>query len=183
MSCFKQIVVSSLLFLTVSSGLIAQQLSLEDLLLEPSALLQSELGTGSNMVYTKTEGNNNELSINQVQQDGAILNLVKTLQVGENNQALVEQVGTGNQLVLIQNGANNVYSLTQTGLNNATIAIQNGNNNLIRQELSNATNVRSEFIQNGNDNEIIHITNGAVNQNFKIVQNGNGLKASIIQSN
>ena len=35
------------------------------MLLEPSALLQSELGAGSNMVYQKTEGRRNKININE----------------------------------------------------------------------------------------------------------------------
>lgn len=164
-------------------GLRAQQLSLEDLLLEPSALLQDELGVGSNTVFQKTEGNTNTLSINQLQENGLQLNLVRTLQVGNDNEAFIEQLGTGNQLVLIQNGTANVYSIVQDGINNQTVAIQNGANNVITQELMNADGVYSEFIQNGNGNEIIHITNGMVQQNFIIRQNGDGLRATVIQSN
>ena len=164
-------------------GLQAQQLSIEDALLEPSALLQDELGAGSNEVYQKTEGNSNTLSINQLQQNGQALNLARTLQVGNDNEAFMEQLGTGNQLVLIQNGTGNTYSLVQEGVNNQSVVIQNGNDNLITQELTNANGVYSEFIQNGNGNEITHITSGIVNQTFIIRQNGDGLKATVIQSN
>lgn len=179
----KQIAITVLAGFLALTGLSAQQLSLEDLLLEPSALLQGELGTGSNATYQKTEGNSNILSINQLQQGGQQLNLVRTLQVGNDNEAFLEQIGTGNQLVLIQNGTANVYSIVQEGINNKTVAIQNGTDNIITQELMNADGVYSEFIQNGNGNEIIHITNGMVGQNFIIRQNGDGLKATVIQSN
>lgn len=165
------------------SGLSAQQLSIEDMLLEPSALLQDELGIGGNAVYQKTEGDANTMSLSQFQQNGQQLNLVRTLQVGNDNKAFLEQLGAGNQLVLIQNGTANVYSIVQEGINNKTVAIQNGTNNLITQELMNANGVYSEFIQNGSGNEILHITDGFVNQNFIIRQNGNGLKATVIQSN
>ena len=179
----KQIIIMVLASFLALNGLCAQQLSLEDLLLEPSALLQDELGTGSNAVYQATEGNSNTLSINQLQQNGQQLNLVRTLQVGNDNEAFLEQIGSGNQLVLIQNGTANVYSIVQEGINNKTVAIQNGTNNVITQELMNASGVYSEFIQNGNGNEIIHITEGFINQNFIIRQNGDGLKATVIQSN
>ncbi len=179
----KQIIVLVFAGFLALTGLSAQQLSLEDLLLEPSALLQGELGTGSNAAYQKTEGSSNTLSINQLQQNGQQLNLVRTLQVGNDNKAFLEQIGSGNQLVLIQNGTANVYSVVQEGINNNTVAIQNGSNNIITQELMNANGVYSEFIQNGNGNEIIHITNGMVDQNFIIRQNGDGLKATVIQSN
>ena len=179
----KRIIISLLAGFIALIGLSAQQLSLEDLLLEPSALLQDELGTGSNTVYQLTEGNDNTISINQLQQNGQQLNLVRTLQVGSDNQAFLEQLGTGNQIVLIQNGTGNIYSLVQEGINNKTVAIQNGTDNVITQELMNASGVYSEFIQNGNGNEIIHITSGMVDQNFIIRQNGDGLKATVIQSN
>ncbi|MEM6316509.1 MAG: hypothetical protein AAF960_02510 [Bacteroidota bacterium] len=179
----KQIVVGLLASFLAFSELSAQQLSIEDMLLEPSALLQDELGNGSNAAYQKIEGNNNTISLEQLQQRGQQLNLVRTLQVGNDNEAFLEQLGAGNQLVLIQNGTANVYSIVQEGINNQTVAIQNGNDNLITQELMNANGVYSEFIQNGNGNEIIHITNGFVDQRFIIRQNGNGLKATVIQSN
>jgi len=179
----KQIIMCVIMGFIALSGLKAQQLSLEDLLLEPSDLLRDELGAGSNAAYQKVEGDLNTLSINQLQQNGQQLNLVRTLQVGNENEAFIEQLGAGNQFVLIQNGTANVYSLVQDGINNQTIAIQNGSNNVITQELMNANGVYSEFIQNGNGNEIIHITNGMVNQNFIIRQNGDGLKATVIQSN
>ena len=179
----KQILIVAIAGFLMLNGLSAQQLSLEDMLLEPSALLQDELGTGSNAVYQKTEGSGNTTSINQLQQNGQQLNLVRTLQVGNDNEAFLEQIGAGNQLVLIQNGTANVYSIVQEGLNNQTVAIQNGANNVITQELTNANGVYSEFIQNGNGNEIIHITNGFVDQNFIIRQNGDGLRATVIQSN
>ena len=179
----KRIIISLLAGFIALSGLSAQQLSLEDLLLEPSALLQDELGPGTNSAYHTTEGNNNTISINQLQQGGQGLNLVRTLQVGSDNQAFLEQIGAGNQLVLIQNGTGNIYSVIQDGINNQTVAIQNGTGNVITQELLNASGVYSEFIQNGNDNEIIHITSGMVDQNFVIRQNGDGLKATVIQSN
>ena len=180
---FKRILIVFLAGFWSLCGLSAQQLSIEDMLLEPSALLQDELGTGGNAVYQKTEGNANTLSLSQLQQNGLQLNLVRTLQVGNDNQAFLEQIGAGNQLVLIQNGTANVYSIVQEGINNSTVAIQNGNDNRITQELMNANGVYSEFIQNGNGNEILHITNGFVNQNFIIRQNGNGLRATVIQSN
>ncbi|GEM_PF-4547835 len=179
----KQILIAVLMGFLMLNGLSAQQLSIEDMLLEPSALLQNELGTGGNTAYQKTEGNANTLSLSQLQQNGQQLNLVRTLQVGNDNEAFLEQIGAGNQLVLIQNGTANVYSIVQEGINNKTVAIQNGENNLITQELMNANGVYSEFIQNGNGNEILHITNGFVDQNFIIRQTGNGLKATVIQSN
>lgn len=178
----KQILTLVLAGFLMLSGLSAQQLSIEDMLLEPSALLQEELGTGSNAVYQKTEGDANTMNLSQLQQNGQQLNLVRTLQVGNDNEAFLEQIGAGNQLVLIQNGTANVYSIVQEGINNQTVAIQNGTNNVITQELMNANGVYSEFIQNGNGNEIIHITNDFVNQNFIIRQNGDGLKATVIQS-
>ncbi len=179
----KRIIIGVLAGFIALSGLSAQQLSLEDLLLEPSVLLQDELGTGSNAVYQTTEGTNNTISINQIQQGGQRLNLVRTLQVGSDNQAFLEQLGADNQLILIQNGTGNIYSVVQDGINNQTVAIQNGTGNVITQELLNASGVYSEFIQNGNGNEIIHITSGMVDQNFIIRQNGDGLKATVIQSN
>jgi len=181
---YKQILIIGIwICFLACSTLSAQQLSLEDLLLAPSALLQSELEVGGNVTYNTTEGNANDLNLLQIQQNGAELNLVRTLQVGDNNKATIAQIGAGNQLVLIQNGLGNQYTLLQEGINNSTIAIQNGANNIIQQELSNASNVYSEFIQNGDGNEIIHITSGQTNQNFLIQQNGNGLKATVIQSN
>lgn len=161
-----------------------QQLSLEDLLLEPSALLQGELQAGGNSVFQKIEGTDNTLSIGQTKNGAALeFNLVRTLQVGDRNAAFLEQIGTGNQIVLIQNGTGNTYSMVQEGVNNSSVVFQNGNDNLITQELMNASGVYSEFIQNGNGNEIIHITEGFINQNFIIRQNGDGLKATVIQSN
>ena len=179
----KQIFVMILAGFIALCGLRAQQLSLEDLLLEPSALLQDELSTGTNAVFQKTEGANNQLSIEQLQQNGTQLNLIRTLQIGDDNQAFLAQIGTGNEVVLIQNGTGNAISFTQDGINNQSILIQNGSNNIITQELNNATGVYSEFVQNGNGNEIIHITNGMVEQNFIIRQNGDGLRAVVIQSN
>lgn len=179
----KRILIATIAAFLMLSGLSAQQLFIEDMLLEPSALLQDELGNGGNAVYQKIEGSGNTISLNQFQQNGQQLNLVRTLQVGDDNEAFLEQLGAGNQLVLIQNGTANVYSIVQEGINNKTVAIQNGTNNVITQELMNANGVYSEFIQNGNGNEIIHITNGFVDQNFIIRQNGNGLRATVIQSN
>ena len=66
----KRILIVAIAGFLMLSGLSGQQLSLEDMLLEPSALLQDELGAGSNAVYQKTEGNRNTLSINQLQQNG-----------------------------------------------------------------------------------------------------------------
>lgn len=169
--------------LAFALNLCGQQLTIEDLLLEPSALLKSELGAGGNAVYQKVEGDANILTINQVQQLAKQKNLVRTLQKGNKNEAYIEQLGAGNQLVLIQNGAGNIYKVLQQGVDNVSLVIQDGTDNIITQELRNANGVYSEFRQTGNGNEIIHITEGFVDQKFIIKQNGNGLKAKVIQSN
>ena len=176
-----------LLIVLISSLIInwlgAQQLSVEDLLLEPSALLQGELQAGGNSVFQEIEGNENILNIKQIQQGGLELNLIRTLQIGDQNAAFLEQVGTGNQIVLIQNGNGNLYTMLQEGINNGSVVIQNGNDNVITQQLTHASNVYTEFVQNGNGNEIIHMIEGFSSQSFTIHQNGDGMKAVIVQSN
>ncbi len=176
---FLIVLISSL----ITSWSSAQQLSLEDLLLEPSALLQGELQAGGNSVFQKIEGTENTLNLKQLQQGGFELNLIRTLQIGDRNAAFLEQVGTGNQIILIQNGNGNLYTLLQEGINNSSIVIQNGNDNSITQKLTDANNVYTEFVQNGNGNEIIHMIEGFSSQSFIIHQNGDGMKATVVQSN
>ncbi len=178
----KQILLFLIIVVTNLGGLYAQHLSLEDRLLTPNALLQGELGSGTNTIYQKTEGDNNALTINQANQFGQRENLIRTLQVGDKNKAYIRQTGAGNELALIQHGTNNTYYLGQSGLNNQTVAVQDGNNNTIYQQSNHANNVYSEFVQKGNNNQIIHLTTGMSGQNFTIRQNGNGLNATVLQS-
>ena len=160
----------------------AQQLHAEDLLLEPSALLQEELSGQNNQSYVKQIGDDNEVEVIQSLQTRRGSNLARLLQTGKLNLAIVRQAGGENQLALIQNGSENFYELTLQGQNNNFAIIQNGNGNRIIQDLKNVNNLNVELIQNGNDNEIIQVLSNISDLNFKVIQEGNGLRLRIEQS-
>ncbi len=175
-------IISTILICSFFWSIHAQQLSIEDSLLEPSDLLKEELAAGTNAVFQNTIGDLNTTSISQVHDGGVQSNLIRTLQVGNSNTIDLIQRGSGNQIVVLQEGSNNTYKLLQEGALQKSLVIQRGNSNEIIQELTNGSNVTTEFIQQGDDNRIEHIVSGVSNQSFKLTQSGNGLKVVVNQS-
>ncbi len=159
----------------------AQLLSEQDLLLQPSELLNDSYSDNGNGAYIQQIGESNELELLQ-SQEGIEGNLARVLQSGDLNRALISQDGTGNQLALIQQGDLNSYELRNTGTGNRLVGIQQGDGNLILQQLIQSNQIYSEMVQIGNDNEIITIIEGLNNREFKIRQIGDGLKVIIRES-
>lgn len=168
------------LFLLVFS-VEAQLLHEQDLLLQPTELLESNYSETGNGAYIQQIGEANELELLQTQ-NGNIGNLAKTLQSGDWNVAVITQNGQNNQLALFQQGDLNLYELINTGEGNRLVAIQQGSRNTISQELIQSNQIYSEMIQIGNDNEIQTVIEGVNNSEFKVRQIGNGLKVIIRES-
>lgn len=164
-----------------STGLGAQVLTEQDLLLQPNELLNAEYSGNGNDATINQTGNRNEVDLLQMQ-EAAEGNLARVLQDGRRNFAIITQVGAANQLALIQNGNRNMYELYVEGTGNQMVAIQDGRRNSIIQSIENSSNIYSEMVQIGNDNEIITVIEGIQGQEFIIRQIGDGLKAEITQS-
>ena len=172
------------LLVLVFSGwsLHAQQLTEEDLLSGPDALLNLDLTGTGNITYLQQVGADNKAEIVQ-QSIGAVnVNLVKVLQAGDYNQAFIFQKGSGNQTALIQKGDDNYYKLQVDGDDNKMSVIQEGNRNQITQDLINSNQLNIQIVQQGSDNEVIQILDGNNAQEFKVIQIGDGLKAIINQT-
>jgi len=168
----------SLFFLGTSS---AQTLS-EDILLQPSELLNDNSDLNGNEAYINQVGEGNEVDLVQTQVGEEKLNLAEVLQTGDLNVARIYQDGGENQIVLIQKGDSNMYELYIEGSDNKSAVIQNGDANSIIQKLTDANQVNIEFLQQGNENEIIHIQEGVQARDFQVSQVGNGLQLIITQS-
>lgn len=179
---YQKIITTILLICSFCWCIQAQQLSVEDILLEPSDLLKGELAAGTNAAFQYTKGDLNTTSISQTHEGGIESNLIRTLQVGNSNTIDLTQRGSGNQIVVLQEGNDNTYKLLQEGALQKSLVIQRGNSNEIIQELTNGSSVSTEFIQEGDANRIEHIVSGVSNQSFKLTQKGNGLKVIVNQS-
>ncbi len=179
---YYQKIITTILICSFCLGIHAQQLSVEDLLLQPSDLLQEELAAGTNAVFQNTIGDLNTTTISQVHEGGVQSNSIRTLQVGNSNTIDLTQRGSGNQITVLQEGNSNSYKLLQEGSLQKSLVIQRGDSNEIIQELTNGSSVTTEFIQNGNANRIEHIVSGVSTQSFKLTQIGNGLEVVISQS-
>jgi len=178
-------IITSILFLLLSSSnlMLGQDPSLDELLLQPTELIDQEVRGQGNDVYIKQKGIENTAEVAQIK-TGEENNLARILQTGEYNIIRIAQTGDGNKTAVIQTGNKNLYELNIEGTGNNFTIVQNGDGNSIVQQLTNNTNdVNVEFVQQGNDNEIIQILEGIQSKDFKIHQQGDGLKVIINQSN
>jgi hypothetical protein len=175
----------SILFLLILGGIAsAQHLTEQDLIIQPSELLTSDLAGQGNGVFINQVGNHNEIEIIQSNNEEDLLrNLARILQSGNDNRAYILQEGVGNELALIQSGEENLYKLINSGSDgNNVVIIQNGSNNEIIQRLVESSHNDIEFIQEGNNNSIIQILEGVSGRNYAIRQVGDGLNVIIRQS-
>ena len=160
----------------------AQLLSGQDVLLQPTELLnQSATGKGEE-AYIKQVGNSNEVNLLQDKAEAGLGSLAKVLQSGDWNLAIITQTEQGNRIAIIQNGDLNKLDLTNLGSDNRIALIQNGSNNSIVHSLINSNQINSELVQIGNSNEIISVLEGVQGGNFSIKQIGDGLKIIVRQS-
>lgn len=161
----------------------SQQLTEQNLLLQPSELLTGDLSGNGNGVFINQIGDNNEVELLQSSDEASLLkNLTRLLQSGTDNRAWIIQNGGGNELALIQYGEENLYKILNQGYDNNIVIIQQGEENRIHQQLiaSNQNNI--EFVQQGNNNTIVQILEGVSGGNYTIRQVGDGLKVYIRQS-
>jgi hypothetical protein len=171
-----------LLSFCFQEGVMAQQLTQQDLLLQPSELLQPGFGSHGNDAYIQQVGSQNEVHLLQIQEEPAAGNLARILQAGDWNMAIISQTDGRSQVHLIQRGDLNRYELQSFGADNDLVAIQDGERNNILQQLINSNRTRSELVQVGNDNEIITILEGIQDREITIRQIGDGLKVIVRQS-
>jgi len=174
----------TLVMLTIgmSSDLIGQNLTTADLAKTPEELIEENLSGNGNEAYLTQIGTNNFVDVNQDLQGTDATNLVKVLQVGRSNNAIVNQLGAYNQNIVLQNGRRNEYSLSLEGSENTFVIVQDGLDNVINQRLTNTRNTYIELIQQGNENEITHTQDGLTSQTIKVIQQGDGMKLNIIQT-
>lgn len=165
---------------------ISQSLDVDDIL-NPSADLSewTQNGTRSSVFISQAGRLNDAQIIQNVPQASAAAqtNLVRVLQLGEENFAQTNLVGANNRTDVLQNGLQNYLISNGQGANNTSRLVQNGNQNTLIQTLVNTNNVQTDFQQNGDNNRIEQEINGVTNLPVKLIQNGNGLNAIIRQTN
>lgn len=172
-----------LLLIFCSIGVQAQLLQKQDVILQPSELLQSPNAGSGNTAYINQIGFKNKINLIQDQMEGALLeNIASILQTGRLNSANINQQGEANQLVLLQDGNRNLYELTSDGTNIQIAVVQEGRRNEIIQNITNSSNIFVEFEQRGNDNSIIQELDGVSNKEYTIRQIGDGMSLIIRQS-
>lgn len=132
-------------------------------------------------VILNQSGDGNGSSVNQTA-TGLQTNQAIIIQEGNNNQADLNQSGSGNTGNVIQNGNGNTYNLDLAGDNIKTTVHQNGNQNNINQDLS-GSDLDYILIQNGSNNEIIQLENSSQTQMpaYQLEQNGNNMRIEIKQ--
>jgi hypothetical protein len=168
----------------LKSSTFGQVLDIDDLL-NPSADLSewTVSGTRSSVFITQAGGANEAQIIQSLNVPAAVgqTNLVRVLQLGEENFVQVTNQGQNNRTDVLQNGNLNTVVSNVKGAQNVSSLLQNGNQNVIIQTLLNTQAVKTDFQQNGNNNrieqEIINVNNLPV----RLIQNGNGLNAIIRQ--
>ncbi len=165
---------------------LAQTLDVDDIL-NPSVDLSEWASNGTrSSVFITQAGRLNDAQVLQSIPQAAVLsqtNLVRVLQLGEENFVQTNATGANNRTDALQNGnKNNLISNVQ-GANNVSQLVQNGNTNTLIQTLVNTNNVQTDFLQNGNKNRIEQEIVGKTNLPVKLIQNGNGLNAIIRQIN
>jgi len=181
-------IVGLVFLLAFATNVCLGQLVPEDLLLEPSDLLQAEFDgqvgtTNSNISLVKQLGDGNEAEvIQQLGGDRNGGNLVRLLQSGDFNLAIVRQNGNRNQLALVQRGTENVYELTVNGYGNNINIVQEGRGNKIIQDLNDINDFDIELIQIGNNNEIVQVLEGYATRSIKIIQEGDDMQLRVEQS-
>lgn len=165
---------------------LAQTLDVDDIL-NPSADLSEWTTNGTrSSVFITQAGRLNDAQILQNTPPPAGLsqtNLVRVLQLGEENFAQTNASGANNRTDVLQNGTKNNLVSNVQGANNLSRLVQNGNTNTLIQTLVNTNNVQTDFLQNGDNNRIEQEINGVTNLPVRLIQNGNGLNAIIRQIN
>lgn len=165
------------------SNIQAQILHQDDVILQPSELLESSGTNDINSAYINQEGILNDINLIQDRAEGAILdNVARVLQVGRLNLANIIQQGEGNQLILMQQGSNNLYELVSDGTNIQVAVVQDGERNEILQNITNSSDIRVNLEQRGNDNSIIQELDGVTGRAYSIRQIGDGMSIIIRQS-
>jgi hypothetical protein len=181
----KRLIFAVVLFIFCSkSTTFGQNLSIDDLL-NPSIDLSNWTanGTRSSIFITQAGGANEAQIIQSLNVPPSVgqTNLVRVLQLGEENFVQITNKGQNNQTDVLQNGNLNRVVSNVTGARNVSSLLQTGNQNVIIQTLLNTQAVKTDFQQNGNNNRIEQEIISVNNLPVKLIQNGNGLNAIIRQ--
>lgn len=131
-----------------------------------------------NLVTLRQMGQQNQATINQIS-DVNNPNMVLVNQNGNNNKSDIDQTGNHNVLNLNQKGNMNSFSGSYEGEYLINSIEQRGNQNLIEQHLQ-GSNMDFSIIQHGNGHEVIQTENGS-GIGYKVTQTGQAMKVSIDQ--
>lgn len=151
----------------------------------------------------KAQNNDNAIDIEQInienEQQNALNNEVSLLQLGDENNAYIKQVGLhtttvnqqglNNSMYVLQNGLNGQFALSQTGnmnnyygeLNGDFIEVyitQDGNYNTVQQQIS-SNFAKSNIVQDGQYNSVIHTSTATDSPELNIQQRGNNMQLII----
>jgi len=147
-------------------------------------ILQNYLEGEENIFSLSQQGNQNMVQALQNRQGQAgDPNVMEVLQVGNTNDAQLNQRGTGLQVRLRQGGNANRYEGDLNGEDITSDVLQLGNRNNLEQQLS-GNGMQYELIQRGNNNELIQLEEAPGQApGYRIEQNGNGMRLYIEQGN
>lgn len=143
----------------------------EDLLLQINAIGSS---MSANVASIQQIGNVNEAILNQVENG----NSAQVAQFGKANVIMVQQGGSMYSMAILQLGTANSYYGDVEGFDANLDIFQLGNNNQIEQR-SKLTDANLIIIQMGDNHELIQTRDIENTQGMRIIQRGNGAKAFI----
>jgi len=178
------IIVMLLLFSHISFGQQITNKNKEEALLEQlqssiTSLQSQEDLDFSNIAQIQQIGNNNNASINQALTGISVSgNVAELIQSGELNSAVLTQNGSGNNHNVTQTGNSNMFEASVNGDNNSSTIEQLGNENIINQNLL-GNNMAFVLSQVGNNNEINQTENDQQSRQYQITQTGNAMKLII----
>ncbi|WP_266204668.1 hypothetical protein [Pontibacter kalidii] len=161
----------------------AQNSRTEEAMLENlrSKNLQNRLpGAAGDVAETTQEGRANVSMVQQVQTN-TVANQASVLQVGNYNNAVVQQNGTGIRATIGQYGNSNSYEGSLLGNNLSSNVVQQGDNNAVNQHIR-GNSLEYSLIQLGNNNTINQLETTPASRPYQVVQEGNNMNITIEQS-
>ncbi|QJX46573.1 hypothetical protein HMJ29_06325 [Hymenobacter taeanensis] len=190
MHYIRTLLVAGIVSIGAGTGAVAQQLGRSEAATAEQRLAEDigadwrnlpvVLQNVQNLSEIVQKGDNNKASTIQ-NNPGNTANQAYIMQVGDYNEAMLRQMGSGNATRITQDGNDNKVTSAVKGDNNTTELNQYGDGNqLLRDVITNGADVK--LTQTGNNNALIQRgTETLAPPKYEVDMRGNGIKLTIEQ--
>lgn len=146
-------------------------------------LVDQTANDAANKTELQQAGFQNEAFITQVQNPGGLdPNTINAWQIGQQNDMMLKQFGSGNRSYAVQYGDNNSIESEISGNKNLTVYGQIGDANTINTNVT-GNNLGYLLVQYGNGNSMMQIEDGSRSPEYQVTQRGDGMKLIITNGN